>query len=63
MITIPNPKGKKTISILVRGDYPVTGTKAADEIVEFFQYALKNASSILLKYPKIELMKKVLNFG
>jgi hypothetical protein len=59
---MPNPKNRKTISILVREDYPASGAEARDEIIKFFQYLVDRAPEAVLAYPGLDAIKEVLTF-
>jgi hypothetical protein len=55
-----NPKGKKTISILVPETYPFKGKDLKKEINNLFQHVWDNNPEALESYPEFEKVKEML---
>jgi hypothetical protein len=60
VIILPNPKGKKTISILVPSEYNFSGKDVKKELNSFFQYIWDNNEDIVNNYTKVDIIKEML---
>lgn len=60
VIHMPNPKNKRTISLLVPADYPFGGAEVKRELEAFFQHVVDSAPEAVATYPKLDKIVEVL---